>query len=347
MDKLYSYLSGTSQNILNNNKNQAQAGAANANNNPKQQKESKQIQIQNENQNLNHMNSNTQQEKKILKNKIKNRLLMLSPTVREGLERECSKDDFFSEGDKAIGKGAFGQVWKVRHKKTDKIYVIKVMNKQNIIEQRMAEHINLEVEILYKINHPHIIKLYNHFEDDDNIYLVMHYAAKGQLYTHLKKQGRFDQRTTAQYMRELLSAIRHLHSFNPPIIHRDIKPENILLDEYGRIKLADFGWSNYEEHNKRTTYCGTPEYLAPEMIKKEGHDTMVDIWDIGVLMFELLTGKPPFSGSNQTELLSNIKKNKIVWPDDFPPLAKNLIFRILKLNPKERIGLDEILAHAW
>ena len=175
----------------------------------------------------------------------------------------------------------------------------------------------------------------------------MQYANKGQLYSHLKKQGRFDQRTTAQYLRELISALKHLHSFDPPIIHRDIKPENILLDESGRIKLADFGWSNYEDFNMRTTYCGTPEYLAPEMIKKEGHDTMVDIWDVGVLMFELLVGKPPFTGNGQVELLANIKKNKISWPDDFPPLAKNLLSLILKINPKERIGLNEILNHYW
>ena len=158
----------------------------------------------------------------------------------------------------------------------------------------------------------------------------MHFASKGQLYSLLKKQGRFDQRTTAQYMREVISAVKYIHSFDPPIIHRDIKPENILLDENGRVKLADFGWSNYVNKNKdlRRTYCGTPEYLAPEMIKKEGHDTSIDIWDLGVLMFELLCGKPPFGGSTQGELFSNIKKHRINWPDDFPPLAKNLICKI-------------------
>jgi serine/threonine protein kinase len=279
-------------------------------------------------------------------NKVKNRILRLAPTVEEGLERECTKEDFFSEGDRPIGKGGFGQVWKVRHKASDRIYVIKVMNKQNIMDQKMGEQINREIDIMYKLNHPHVIKLVNHYEDDDNLYLIMHFASKGQLYSLLKRHGRFDQRTTAQYMRELISAVKYLHSFTPPIIHRDIKPENILLDENGRVKLADFGWSNYED-KKRQTYCGTPEYLAPEMIKKEGHDTTVDIWDLGVLMFELLTGHPPFSGSNQTELFMNIKKHKINWPDDFPPLAKNLISKILKQNPKERVGLDEILQHAW
>ena len=282
-------------------------------------------------------------------NRVKNRILFLSPSVREGLEKECSKDDFLSDGDRAIGKGGFGQVWKVHHKSTGKIYVIKVMNKQNIIDQKMTDQINREIEIMYKLNHPHIIKLFNHFEDDDNLYLIMHYASKGQLYSLLKKQGRIDQRTTAQYMREILSAVKYLHSFDPPIIHRDIKPENILLDENGRVKLADFGWSNYVSSNNelRKTYCGTPEYLAPEMVKKEGHDTSVDIWDLGVLMFELLAGKPPFRGMNQGELFSNIKKHKINWVDDFPPLAKNLISKILKQNPKERLTIDQILNHNW
>ena len=222
------------------------------------------------------------------------------------------------------------------------------MNKKNIIEQKMVEQINREVDIMYRVNHPHIIKLYNHYEDEENLYLIMQFASKGQLYAQLKKQTKFDQRTAAQYMRELISAVKYLHTaFQPSIIHRDIKPENILLDENGSVKLADFGWSNYEGDNKRTTYCGTPEYLAPEMIRKEGHDTSIDIWDLGVLAFELLAGKPPFQGSNNTELFSNIKKHKIIWPDDFPPLAKNLISKILKQNPKERLSLDEIISHAW
>lgn len=281
-------------------------------------------------------------------NKIKNRLLILSPTVKAGLEKECSKSDFFREGEKAVGKGGFGEVWKVIHKATNKLYVIKVIDKKNIIEQKMVDQMNREIEIMYRVNHPHVMKLVNHFEDDDKFYLVMYYASKGQLYSLLKKQSRFDQRTAAQYMRELIEAVKYLHSFDPPIIHRDIKPENLLLDENFRMKLTDFGWSNFKnEEIIRTTYCGTPEYLAPEMVKKQGHDTSVDIWSLGVLLFELLSGYAPFSGSNQDELFSNIKKLKINWPNDFPPLAKNLISKILKLNPKERISLDEILSHSW
>ena len=281
-------------------------------------------------------------------NKVKNRFLFLSPTVRAGLERECNRNDFYREGDNYIGKGAFGEVWKVSHKMTGKIYVIKVMDKSSIKGEKLIDQINREIEIMYKLNHPHIIKLINHFEDDEKLYLLMPYASKGQLYSLLKRQVRFDQRTAAQYMREVIEAVRYIHSFSPKIIHRDIKPENLLLDDNYRVLLSDFGWSNFLDDNEfRKTFCGTPEYLSPEMAKKSGHNEMVDIWALGVLMFEFLAGYAPFSGSTPKELYCNIKKLKIHWPDDFPPLAKNLITKILKLNPSERLNINEILDHAW
>ena len=281
-------------------------------------------------------------------NKVKNRLLFLSPTVRTGLERECNKNDFFREGDSYIGKGAFGEVWKVSHRQSNKIYVIKVMDKLAIKDQKLSDQINREIEIMYKLNHPHVMKLINHFEDDEKFYLIMPYASKGQLYSLLRRQVRFDQRTAAQYMREVLEAVRYIHSFSPKIIHRDIKPENLLLDENYRVLLSDFGWSNFlDENETRKTFCGTPEYLSPEMAKKTGHNEMVDIWALGVLLFEFLAGYAPFSGSCPKELYTNIKKLKVNWPVDFPPLAKNLISKILKLNPSERLSVDEILDHPW
>ena len=284
----------------------------------------------------------------LILNNVKNRYLFLSPTVHTGIERECNKNDFYRQGDSYIGKGAFGEVWKVSHKTTGKIYVIKVIDKSSIKGLRLIDQINREIEIMYKLNHPHIIKLINHFEDNEKIYLIMPYASKGQLYSLLRKQVRFDQRTAAQYMREVLEAVRYIHSFSPKIIHRDIKPENLLLDENYRVLLSDFGWSNFLDENEfRKTFCGTPEYLSPEMAKKEGHNEMVDIWAMGVLMFEFLAGYSPFFGSCPKELYNNIKKLKIEWPVDFPPLAKNLITKILKINPSERLSINEILDHAW
>ena len=281
-------------------------------------------------------------------NKVKDRLLILSPTVRAGLERECNKGDFYREGEKFIGKGGFGEVWKVIHKQTNKTYVIKVIDKISIFEQKLVDQMNREIEMMYKLNHPHVMKLVNHFEDNEKFYMIMPYAGKGQLYSLLRRQVRFDQRTAAQYMRETIEAVRYLHSFSPKIIHRDIKPENLLLDDNYRVKLSDFGWANYQDENQlRKTFCGTPEYLSPEMIRKTGHNYLVDIWTLGVLLFELLAGYAPFTGANQSELFINIKKLKINWPIDFPPLAKNLVSKILKLNPNERLTIQEISNHPW
>ena len=213
----------------------------------------------------------------------------------------------------------------------------------------MVEQTNREIEIMYKLDHPHIIKLYSHFEDDEDFCLIMQIASKGQLYSVIKRLKRLDQRTAAQYMREVISAIKYLHTRNPPIIHRDIKPENILLDQDGRCKLADFGWSNFDDGKKnRETYCGTPEYLAPEMVTKSGHDESVDIWALGVLLFEMLTGRTPFNFTgDRIQLYNNIKSLRIVWTDDFPQLAKDLVGRILKLNPKDRLTLDQMINHQW
>ena len=265
------------------------------------------------------------------------------------MEREACKTDFESLEDKSIGKGGFGSVWKVRHKVTKQIFAIKVINKDSIVKQNMVEQTNREIEIMYKLDHPHIIKLYSHFEDDEDFCLIMQIASKGQLYSVIKRLKRLDQRTAAQYMRETISAIKYLHTRTPPIIHRDIKPENILLDQDGRCKLADFGWSNFDDGRKnRETYCGTPEYLAPEMVTKSGHDESVDIWALGVLLFEMLTGRTPFNFTgDRIQLYNNIKSLRIVWTDDFPQLAKDLVGRILRLNPKDRLTLDQIINHQW
>jgi len=281
-------------------------------------------------------------------NAVKKRILFLSPSVLAGEERECRKDDFESLANSNIGVGGFGKVYKVRHKVSKNVFAIKVINKAKIIEHDLIEQIKLEVQIMYNLNQDHIVKLYNHYEDDDNFYLILQYCAKGQLYTMLKREIKLNERLTAQYLREVISAVQYLHSLDPPIIHRDIKPENILLDSNNSVKLADFGWSNFfNGDRRRLTYCGTPEYLAPEMIQQAGHDKSLDIWNLGVLMFELLTGSPPFEGSNQQELFDNILKFKIKWPKGFSGVARDLVTKLLKTNPQERMSLNEVLNHPW
>jgi serine/threonine protein kinase len=177
----------------------------------------------------------------------------------------------------------------------------------------------------------------------------MEYASQGQLYSIIKKHKKLCQIIAKQYMKEIISAIQYLHTRSPPIIHRDIKPENILIDQEGNCKLADFGWANFDNGRKNIdTFGGTPEYLAPEMINQCGHDKSVDIWALGILLFEMLTGRIPFNFSeNKTQLYNSIKILKINWTDDFPHLAKDLISKILCINPNERLSLEEILNHQW
>lgn len=282
-------------------------------------------------------------------NNIKNRLLMLSPSVESGLEKESCKLDFESLQDKCIGEGAFGSVWKVQNKTTKQICAIKVIKKENIIKQNMLEQINKEIEIMYKLNHPNIIKLYSHFEDEEDFCLIMEYASRGQLYSLIKKNRKLNQITAKQFLKEIISAVKYMHTRTPPIIHRDIKPENILIDHEGKCKIADFGWANFYYGSKeKESYCGTPEYLAPELINNTGHDKSVDIWALGVLLFEMLTGRNPFSLiGNRNELYNSIKTVNINWPDDFPKLARDLITKILCVNPNDRLSLDEILNHQW
>ena len=281
-------------------------------------------------------------------NFVKKRVLFLSPSVVSGQEREPCKDDFEALNGTALGTGGFGKVYKVRHKVSKNVYAIKVVSKAKILENNLCEQMRLEVRIMYSLNHEHIIKLFNHFEDDEHFYLIVEYAPRGHLYEKLKTMSRLPERLVAQYMREIISAVEYLHSTNPPIIHRDIKPENILLDPKERAKLCDFGWSNFFNPNtKRMTYCGTPDYLAPEMINKAGHDQRIDLWNLGVLLFELLTGSPPFQGANQEELFQNITRLKIQYPKDFPKMAKDLVTKLLKVNPKDRISLKAALDHPW
>ena len=149
-------------------------------------------------------------------------------------------------------------------------------------------------------------------------------------------------------MKDVISAAYFLHNMDPPIIHRDIKPENVLLNEGIVAKLTDFGWSNYiQEDKERKTVCGTPIYLAPEIIKEQGHDERVDIWCIGVLLFELITGNVPFQGRDIETLKSNILHLNIVWPKEMNPDAKDLVSKILKLDPSQRMSLEDMLEHPF
>lgn len=287
-------------------------------------------------------------------NKVKERILFLSPSVKLGHENEANLLDF-DIGD-MLGSGAFGYVYKVVHKTSKRIFALKVIEKGKIKKNKMQVQIQNEVKIMYSLDCDYVVRLFNHFEDDENIYLVMEFAGEGQLMNKIKKSPskKLPEPVAAGYIRDLIKALDYIHNLSPPIIHRDIKPENLLVSADNVVKLGDFGWSNYSE-DSRTTYCGTPEYLAPEMLLQKGHTDKLDIWCVGVLMFELLTGRTPFlprkPGKDQNDtnriLQKAIIEGKPNIPADYPPLARDLTLKLLKANPRERLSLQDIKKHPW
>jgi len=281
---------------------------------------------------------------KVEKNNVKNRFLPISESVAKGLEPEPKITDF--QIVKELGAGSFGHVYLVIHKVTKVQYAIKAIDKRNKTNQEEKPYFRREIEVMYKIHHPNVVKLYGHFEDNNYCYFIMEYISKGNVYGLIPqdKKKRINNQIVASLMKDVISAVYYLHNMKPPIIHRDIKPENVLLADGLVAKLTDFGWSNYmQEDEKRTTVCGTPIYLAPEIIKEQGHDEKVDIWCIGVLLFELITGNVPFQGNDIDTLKENILHLKIVWPKDINIDAKSVIKKILKSEPSARISLEEIL----
>ena len=281
-------------------------------------------------------------------NNVKNRFLPKPQSVLKGLEPEPKIKDF--EIIKELGCGSFGRVFLARHIKTRVLYAIKAIDKKNKTNIEERPYFRRELEVMYKIHHPNVVKLFGHFEDNKYCYFIMEYISKGNVYNllTLDKKKQLSTKLVATIMKDVISAAYFLHNMNPPIIHRDIKPENVLLNEGMVAKLTDFGWSNYiQEEKERKTVCGTPIYLAPEIIKEQGHDERVDIWCIGVLLFELITGKVPFHGPDIETLKSNILHLKIIWPKEMNPDAKDLISLILKLDPNQRLPLEDMLKHPF
>ena len=283
-----------------------------------------------------------------LLNNVVNRFLPIPESVLKGLEPEPKITDFTLI--KELGVGSFGRVLLVQHNKTQAQYAIKAIDKRNATNIQEKPYFRREIEIMYRIHHPNVVKLFGHFEDNTYCYFIMEYIQGGNIYSYVPKNGirTISTQQVASIIKDVISATYFLHNMVPPIIHRDIKPENVLLASGMQAKLTDFGWSNYMQGDyKRTTVCGTPIYLAPEMINNTGHDEKVDIWCIGVLLFELMTGVQPWRGTDVNTVKMNIVRLKINWPKNMDRKAGDLISRILRYNPEERISLESMLMHPF
>jgi len=220
----------------------------------------------------------------------------------------------------------------------------KVLFKKNLQESGMAHQLRREIEIQSHLRHPNVLGLFGYFYDKSRVYLILEYAPGGELYKQLKRVVCFDEPTTAAYIAQLCSALGYCHRRS--VIHRDVKPENLLIGLDGEIKIGDFGWS---VHAPRSTLCGTLDYLSPEMIEGKEHTHLVDVWSVGVLLYEFLVGKPPFETDGHAETYRAICRAVVEWPAerDIDPAAKQLCAQLLAYEPEHRIALSAVLQHAF
>jgi serine/threonine protein kinase len=242
-----------------------------------------------------------------------------------------------------IGKGTFGQVYQVRKKDTGRIYAMKVLSKKVIVQKKEVAHTVGERNILVRTamaESPFIVGLKFSFQTQNDLFLVTDYMSGGELFWHLQKEGRFDEKRAKFYIAELILAIQHLHQND--IVYRDLKPENILLDANGHIALCDFGLSkaNLTKNDTTNTFCGTTEYLAPEVLLDEaGYTKMVDFWSLGVLVFEMCCGWSPFYAEDTQQMYKNIAFGKVRFPrDTLSQEGRNFVKGLLNRNPKHRLG---------
>jgi len=269
------------------------------------------------------------------------------PVIFSKNKQQVTKDDF--ELLKVIGKGSFGKVMQVKKKDDGKIYAMKVLRKDTIIARKQVTHTKAEKNILMKIQHPFIVNLNYAFQTKDKLYMILDYINGGELFFHLKKETRFPEARVKLYAAEIVCALTHLHDLD--IVYRDLKPENILLDSEGHICITDFGLSKKIENAEGThTFCGTPEYLAPEVLKGHGHGTAVDWWSLGTLLYEMLTGLPPFYAQNVNVMYQKILGSELRFPSFISDEAKSILEGLLIREPTNRLGSNggaEVKNHPW
>ncbi|XP_040837216.1 aurora kinase A isoform X2 [Ochotona curzoniae] len=266
-----------------------------------------------------------------------------SSQQNEKSKKQWTLDDF--DIGRPLGKGKFGNVYLAREKESKFILALKVLFKAQLEKAGVEHQLRREVEIQSHLRHPNILRLYGYFQDATRVYLILEYAPLGTVYRELQRLSRFDEQRAATYITELANALSYCHSKR--VIHRDIKPENLLLGSAGELKIADFGWSVHAPSSRRTTLCGTLDYLPPEMIEGCMHDEKVDLWSLGVLCYEFLVGKPPFEANTYQETYRRISRVEFTFPDFVTEGARDLISRLLKHSPSHRPTLTEVLEHPW
>jgi serine/threonine protein kinase len=244
--------------------------------------------------------------------------------LQQQQEKQWKMTDF--DIGKPLGKGKFGNVYLAREKQSKYVVALKVLFKKQLHDHGVEHQLRREIEIQSHLRHPNILRLYGYFYDATRVYLILEFAAKGELYGYLKQSVRFPEDRSAFYVEQLTHALVYCHRKH--VIHRDIKPENLLLDHRGNLKIADFGWSVHAPSLRRKTLCGTLDYLPPEMVEGQPHDANVDIWSLGVLAYEFLVGNPPFEAQSHTDTYKRIAKVDLKFPSHVSANARDLISKV-------------------
>lgn len=254
-----------------------------------------------------------------------------------------------------VGKGSFGKVFQVRMKgyggEGDGILAMKVMRKDTVIKNKHVDYMRAERDILTKVEHPFIVQLRYSFQTKSKLYLILDFINGGHLFYHLYRQGIFSEDQARIYAAEIVSAVSHLHQRG--IVHRDLKPENILMDADGHVMLTDFGLAKeIDESSRSNSMCGTMEYMAPEIIQSKGHNKDADWWSVGILLYEMLSGQPPFTHANRKKLQEKIINEKLKLLPRLTGEAHSLLKGLLQKDPSKRLGSgprggDEIKRHKW
>ncbi|SCV68316.1 BQ2448_437 [Microbotryum intermedium] len=299
--------------------------------------------------------STTQRQTTAGQRPVSTNLSVMSPTPSDTSSTSRKTSSRYNLSDfsfnRTLGTGSFGRVHLVRSQHNSRSYAIKVLNKERVVKMKQVEHTNSEREMLERVRHPFLVNLWGTFKDSKNLYMVMDFVAGGELFSLLRKSQRFPDPVAKFFAAEVALALDYLHSLD--IIYRDLKPENILLGADGHVKITDFGFAKHVP-DITWTLCGTPDYLAPEIVQSRGYNKSVDWYALGVLMFEMLAGYPPFftEDSNPMRLYEKIIAGKVRYPGYFAPEAKDLLKSLLTPDITKRFGnlangSRDIFSHVW
>lgn len=251
---------------------------------------------------------------------------------------------------KVVGRGRYGKVLLVQKRTSQELYAMKVIKKSKVIQGNQIAHTLSERSVLSNTNHPFIIRMHFAFQDSCRLYIVMEYCPGGDLFFYLEKYKKFHESHCKFYAACVVLALKHLHSKR--IVYRDLKPENIVIDQNGYPKLADFGLSkeNVGKSNLTQTVCGTPEYIAPEVLLRKGHGLEIDWWSLGCVIYEMLTGIPPFYSTDRKLVLTSIINLKVPPNEKLNPTVFDLVNKLLTKDPRKRLGAlgaEEVMSHQW